>query len=62
MDKFVINGGKQLSGSVKTDGSKNAALPIVVASMLIDHGETIHMRGGTGDPGDDARHDARPIC
>lgn len=41
MDKFVINGGKKLSGTVRTDGSKNAALPIVVASMLIDNGETI---------------------
>ena len=40
MDKFVINGGKKLSGTVRTDGSKNAALPIIVASMLIDNGET----------------------
>ena len=41
MDKFVINGGKKLSGTVRTDGSKNAALPIVIATMLIDNGETI---------------------
>ncbi len=41
MDKFVINGGKKLSGTVRTDGSKNAALPIIVATMLIDNGETI---------------------
>ncbi len=41
MDKFVINGGNKLSGTVQTDGSKNAALPIVVAAMLIDNGETI---------------------
>ncbi|MCP4706662.1 MAG: UDP-N-acetylglucosamine 1-carboxyvinyltransferase [candidate division Zixibacteria bacterium] len=40
MDKFVINGGKKLSGTVKTDGSKNAALPIVIATLLIDNGET----------------------
>ncbi len=41
MDKFVINGGKKLSGTVRTDGSKNASLPIIVASLLIDNGETI---------------------
>ncbi len=41
MDKFVINGGKKLFGTVRIDGSKNAALPIIVASLLIDNGETI---------------------
>ncbi|MEA2030090.1 MAG: UDP-N-acetylglucosamine 1-carboxyvinyltransferase [candidate division Zixibacteria bacterium] len=40
MDRFVINGGKRLKGSVKTDGSKNAALPIIFGSLLIDRGET----------------------
>lgn len=41
MDKFVINGGKRLSGTVRVEGSKNAALPIIVASMLIDSGQTV---------------------
>lgn len=40
MDKFIINGGKKLSGSVSLSGSKNAALPILVASLLIDKGQT----------------------
>ncbi len=41
MDKFVIKGGKPLNGSVKVEGSKNAALPIIVAALLIDKGETV---------------------
>ncbi|RKX30070.1 MAG: UDP-N-acetylglucosamine 1-carboxyvinyltransferase [Candidatus Zixiibacteriota bacterium] len=41
MDKFVINGDHRLKGSVRTDGSKNAALPIIFGSLLIDRGETV---------------------
>ena len=41
MDRFVINGGKPLRGVIKTDGSKNAALPIMAAALLVDKGETI---------------------
>ncbi|NOY89344.1 MAG: UDP-N-acetylglucosamine 1-carboxyvinyltransferase, partial [FCB group bacterium] len=41
MDKFVIKGGHPLKGNIKVDGSKNAALPIIVASLLIDKGETV---------------------
>lgn len=40
MDKFIINGGRPLKGQVKIEGSKNAALPIVFASLLISQGET----------------------
>ena len=40
MDKFIINGGRPLIGSVKVEGSKNAALPIVFASLLISKGES----------------------
>jgi UDP-N-acetylglucosamine 1-carboxyvinyltransferase len=36
MDKFVINGGKPLKGEVSVSGSKNAALPILCASILAD--------------------------
>ena len=42
MDKFVINGGKKLSGTVVTDGSKNAALPILAASLLTEKTCVIH--------------------
>jgi UDP-N-acetylglucosamine 1-carboxyvinyltransferase len=34
MDKFVINGGKKLSGSVKVSGSKNSSLALMPASIL----------------------------
>jgi len=41
MDKFVISGGRKLSGTIGTDGSKNAALPIIVGALLVDKGETV---------------------
>lgn len=34
MDKFVIKGGKKLSGSVKVSGSKNSSLALMPASIL----------------------------
>src|SRR5580692_8994667 len=34
MDKIVIEGGVPLSGEVAVSGSKNAALPIMIASLL----------------------------
>ncbi|MCL4478376.1 MAG: UDP-N-acetylglucosamine 1-carboxyvinyltransferase [Deltaproteobacteria bacterium] len=34
MDKFVIEGGYKLNGSVKISGAKNAALPAMAASIL----------------------------
>lgn len=36
MDKIIINGGKKLKGNVRISGSKNAVLPILVASLLTD--------------------------
>jgi UDP-N-acetylglucosamine 1-carboxyvinyltransferase len=38
MRKALITGGKRLSGTVSISGSKNAALPILAASILL-HGE-----------------------
>ncbi|HPX91543.1 MAG TPA: UDP-N-acetylglucosamine 1-carboxyvinyltransferase, partial [Spirochaetota bacterium] len=40
MDYYVIKGGKKLKGEVEISGAKNAALPIIVASLLAD-GETV---------------------
>ena len=34
MQKLLINGNKELSGSIKISGSKNATLPILAASLL----------------------------
>jgi UDP-N-acetylglucosamine 1-carboxyvinyltransferase len=40
VDYFVINGGGRLKGTVRISGSKNAALPILAASLLCE-GETV---------------------
>ena len=36
MDKIIIEGGHSLKGEVKISGAKNAALPILVSSLLAD--------------------------
>lgn len=36
MDKLVIEGGRPLSGSIRIHGAKNAALPIMAASLLCE--------------------------
>ena len=35
MSKFIIQGGKELAGEVRISGSKNAALPISAATVLV---------------------------
>ena len=42
MDKFIIEGGKKLEGRVRISGSKNAALPVLVSSLLADGWSTYH--------------------
>jgi len=42
MDRFLIEGGKKLHGTVRVSGSKNAALPILVATLLTDEPCVIH--------------------
>lgn len=36
MEKYIINGGKKLTGMVKIDSSKNAILPIIAGSILTE--------------------------
>ena len=36
MDKIIVKGGQALTGEVKISGAKNAALPILVSSLLAD--------------------------
>ncbi len=36
MDKFIIEGGRKLYGSVKTQSAKNSVLPLFAASILTD--------------------------
>ena len=36
MDQIKIRGGAKLNGTIEISGSKNAALPIIVASLLTE--------------------------
>ncbi len=36
MDVFVIEGGRKLNGTIRINGSKNAALPLMTAALLTD--------------------------
>lgn len=36
MDKFIITGGKQLNGTVRIGGAKNAVLPVMACTLLAD--------------------------
>ena len=42
MDKLVIEGGFPLKGEVTISGAKNAALPILISSLLSD--ETLNLQ------------------
>ncbi|MBI4581189.1 MAG: UDP-N-acetylglucosamine 1-carboxyvinyltransferase [Planctomycetes bacterium] len=42
MDYFLINGGKRLRGPVEINGAKNAALPIMAASILCEGEVVLH--------------------
>jgi UDP-N-acetylglucosamine 1-carboxyvinyltransferase len=40
MDKIVVNGGRCLKGTVRISGAKNAALPILISSLLVEGANT----------------------
>jgi len=42
MDKIVIVGGEKLKGEIRISGAKNAALPILAASLLVDGWNTFY--------------------
>jgi UDP-N-acetylglucosamine 1-carboxyvinyltransferase len=42
MDKIRINGGRPLRGSIKVSGAKNAALPLLAATLLAPGTYTLH--------------------
>ena len=42
MDKFIVNGGNQISGKVDISGAKNAVLPLMTAALLVDGKTTIN--------------------
>ncbi|MHA1567910.1 MAG: UDP-N-acetylglucosamine 1-carboxyvinyltransferase [Alphaproteobacteria bacterium] len=41
MDKLLINGGTRLDGDIRISGAKNAALPIIAATLLADEPVTV---------------------
>jgi UDP-N-acetylglucosamine 1-carboxyvinyltransferase len=41
MDKLSVTGGRQLHGSIRISGAKNAALPILAATLLADEPITV---------------------
>ncbi|MFA5014454.1 MAG: UDP-N-acetylglucosamine 1-carboxyvinyltransferase [Actinomycetota bacterium] len=49
MEKFIINGGKILSGKVKISGAKNSALKLMAASILADGKTTLRNVPGIED-------------
>ncbi len=42
MDKIVIEGGHELHGEIRISGAKNAALPIIAATLLTPGWHTLH--------------------
>jgi UDP-N-acetylglucosamine 1-carboxyvinyltransferase len=42
MEKFIVEGGYTLSGSITPSGNKNAVLPILAATLLTDDRVTLH--------------------
>jgi UDP-N-acetylglucosamine 1-carboxyvinyltransferase len=42
MDKIEIIGGRRLQGEVRISGAKNAALPVLASSLLVDGWNTFH--------------------
>ena len=42
MEEIVIQGGRPLRGALRVSGAKNAALPIMAASLLVPEPTTLH--------------------
>ncbi len=49
MEKFIIEGGHPISGTVTPSGNKNAALPLLAACLLTDESVTLHNLPAIGD-------------
>ena len=49
MSKFIVNGGRHLSGTIRPQGSKNEALQVICATLLTDEVVTLHNLPGIAD-------------
>ncbi|GGC85833.1 UDP-N-acetylglucosamine 1-carboxyvinyltransferase 1 [Thalassobacillus devorans] len=41
MEKIIVRGGRQLNGTVKVEGAKNAVLPVIAASIIASEGKSV---------------------
>jgi UDP-N-acetylglucosamine 1-carboxyvinyltransferase len=41
LEKIIVRGGRQLKGSVKVEGAKNAVLPVIAASIVASKGKSV---------------------
>lgn len=49
MGRFIVDGGQRLKGEIDVQGSKNSALPILAATVLVDGVSVIHNCPGLTD-------------
>lgn len=49
MERFIIEGGHRLSGSIRPSGNKNAALPLLAATLLTNREVVLHNIPQIGD-------------
>lgn len=49
MERFIIEGGHRISGSITPAGNKNAALPLLAASLLTEDRLVLHNLPDIGD-------------
>jgi UDP-N-acetylglucosamine 1-carboxyvinyltransferase len=49
VERFIIEGGRQLSGTITPSGNKNAALPLLAATLLTDQQVILHNIPRIGD-------------
>src|SRR5688500_18677719 len=49
MERFIVEGGRKLEGSIRPGGNKNAALPILAACLLTDKPVTLRNLPGIRD-------------
>ena len=40
--QYIVEGGRRLKGTIEPSGNKNAALPIIAASLLTEHPVTLN--------------------
>jgi len=41
LEKIIVRGGRQLNGTVKAEGAKNAVLPVIAASIIASEGKSV---------------------